>query len=549
MKRKINTFSKIIIAGVLCFCVSCSNNSKVDLTLIPVKSGEKWGYINKKGEYVINPQFADAGFFRDGLAKVVSVDGKTGFINTDGKYEIPAKFKNATPFSEGLAFVVSDGSYPVCIDKSGETIFSLKQAKYAVWFSEGLAEFVTTERKYGFADKTGQIVVNPQFEDAMPFSEGFAAVKQNDKWGFIDKSGKIVISSQFDAVGNFKNGKAVFYNGKQWGYIDTKGSYVINPQFDRAWDFSEGMAMITSGKTVGYIIEDGKIEINPQFDDAGPFQSGLAVIRQGDRYGYINKSGKIEINPQFDDATPFFNDLAFVKSGDRWGIIDKKGKYLVNPQFDQVKKIGDLFAVESDYYDAKAFINKFFEKAGNDKSFDGFRASSTLQKIIDHPLYDNVNASDKYTSYTYNKQKMTDDISVGKTQFHFTNPIYEIVTEYSEYYGYRYETGTKKQYKFPEKFSAIEYQFDLSGDAEDKGGAIANALKTEIEKRYNIKMETKKNQYSVCQDNNLSFVIIYGKYSLSLYVGFNKEYVQGLLTRTEYDEDAEEPAYIEEAND
>ncbi len=188
----------LAICCLFAFSVSCSKSNQEDLKLIPVKSGEKWGYINKKGEYLINPQFQDAGFFRNGLARVVSSDGKTGYINEDGKYIIPAKFKSGTHFFEGLAFVVSDGSFPVCIDKSGETIFSLKQAKYAVSFSEGLAVIVNKEGKFGFVDETGKMIINPQFDTANSFSEGLAVVKQNDKFGFIDKTGKIVINTQFE---------------------------------------------------------------------------------------------------------------------------------------------------------------------------------------------------------------------------------------------------------------------------------------------------------------------------------------------------------------
>lgn len=527
--------AKITFFLICCLCIfgiSCSkNNSKINLELIPVESGKKWGYINKKGEYIINPQFQDASFFRDGLARVISSDGKTGYINEDGKYAIPAKFKNGTHFTEGLAFVVSDGGYPTCIDKSGEIKFSLKQAKYAVSFSEGLAVIVTAEGKFGFVDKTGKTVINPQFDEANPFSEGLARFKQKDKWGFIDKTGKIVINPQFDDVSDFNSGKALFSNGKQWGYIDAKGSYVINPQFDQAGIFSEGMALIKQGKVYGYISEDGKIEINPQFDDAGNFQNGLAVIEQGNKYGYINKQGKIEINPQFDNASSFFGDIAFVKNADKWGIIDKKGKYLVNPQFDNIKYVfAETSYIQSDYYDATAFINKFFEKAGNSNTFDGFSVESTLQNIIDNPLYNNVNANDKYTVYTNDGQEITNEISVTKTQFHFVNPIYENVTTYSNYFGYRYETGTAKQYKFSEKVSTIEYQFDLLGDARDKGSAIASALKNEIEKRYGVKMESKNGQYIAYQDDKFSFAITYSDYSLSLYNGFNKDNLQNLLT-------------------
>lgn len=529
---KITFIKSLVICSLFAFCISCSNNSS--LNLIPVKSGEKWGYINKKGEYVITPQFQDAGFFYSGLARVVSADGKIGYISEDGKYAIPAKFKSGTHFVDGLAFVVSDGGHPSCIDKSGETKFQLKQAKYVLSFSEGLAMFATTNKKIGFADKTGKVVINPQFEDARPFSEGFAAVIQDKKWGFIDKTGKIVINPQFDGVDNFHSGKAAFSNGKQAGFIDTKGGYVINPQFDYVDFFSEGMARIKSGKQFGYITENGKIEINPQFDGAYSFSNGLAAIEQGDRYGYIDKTGKIQINPQFDNATSFFGDIAFVENADKWGIIDKQGKYLVNPQFDLIKTDLDAFSyVISDFYDASEFINKFFEKAG-DNSFDDFNTASTLQSIVDNAIYgDDVKANDKYIAYCYNTQKITDDISISKTSFHFTNPIYENVTTYDSYWGYRYVTGTTKQYKFAEKIATIEYQFDLSGDAGDKGGSIANALKTEIESRYGVKMESRNGQYAAYQDNKFSFGITYSDYSLSLHIGFDKGKLLNLLINKE----------------
>ncbi|HDS29982.1 MAG TPA: WG repeat-containing protein, partial [Firmicutes bacterium] len=52
----------------------------------------------------------------------------------------------------------------------------------------------------GFIDKTGQYVINPQFDFAFDFSEGLAPVKIAEKWGFIDKTGQFVINPQFDGI-------------------------------------------------------------------------------------------------------------------------------------------------------------------------------------------------------------------------------------------------------------------------------------------------------------------------------------------------------------
>jgi WG repeat protein len=59
-------------------------------------------------------------------------------------------------------------------------------------FSEGLAVIGTGE-KYGYIDKTSQVVIKPQFDWANAFSEGMACVTINSKEGFINQSGEIVV--------------------------------------------------------------------------------------------------------------------------------------------------------------------------------------------------------------------------------------------------------------------------------------------------------------------------------------------------------------------
>ena len=48
---------------------------------------------------------------------------------------------------------------------------------------------------YGYIDNKGTIIINPQFDEACPFSEGLASVEIGDKWGYIDKTGKYVCNT------------------------------------------------------------------------------------------------------------------------------------------------------------------------------------------------------------------------------------------------------------------------------------------------------------------------------------------------------------------
>ena len=503
----------VVLVGIILFLFLGKKIETTDHSLIPVSNDEgRWGYINRKGEYVINLQFEDADFFsEDGLAKIMSSDGKTGYINRKGEYVISATYKDGTRFSDGLAFVVSDGGFPTCIDKKGDTKFVLNAAKYVSAFNEGLAIFVTENEKYGFVDKTGNLIINAQFERALPFNGDFARIWQKETAGFIDKTGKITINPQFKAVGPFSEEMAAFYNGKQWGYINAKGAYIINPQFEDAGKFSDGMAVIKQGRSYGYINKEGKLVINPQFDAASFFSDGLAAVQSGGKFGYISKDGKYVINPQFEYAEGFHNGVALVRSADRWGFINKKGQYIVNPQFTHIKHESSNEDspdfIESDYYDASEFVKHFFERE-NGNTFDDISASTTLEKLANHPVYGaEVNARESYYADYRQIIPITNEISISHIEFYFKTPIYEIVETYNDW-GYR---STSKNYNFKATPDAIAYQFNLYGKAYEKRSVIMNALKTEVERRQGQQMKSMdadRNIYCLFQDNGkLSFAI------------------------------------------
>jgi hypothetical protein len=62
---------------------------------LPIEQNKRWGYIDSSGRIVIEPQFAGAGKFADGLAPV-EVAGKWGYINQEGVLIVkPAVFRGA----------------------------------------------------------------------------------------------------------------------------------------------------------------------------------------------------------------------------------------------------------------------------------------------------------------------------------------------------------------------------------------------------------------------------------------------------------------------
>ncbi|HED6756268.1 TPA: WG repeat-containing protein, partial [Campylobacter coli] len=70
--------------------------------LIRVKIDGQWSFLDKNGEFAIEPKFDNLGVFSEGLAGV-GLNGKYGFIDKNGEFVIKPKFDEAWDFSEGLA--------------------------------------------------------------------------------------------------------------------------------------------------------------------------------------------------------------------------------------------------------------------------------------------------------------------------------------------------------------------------------------------------------------------------------------------------------------
>ena len=140
--------------------------------LMPVQAGAdtdaegKWGYIDKTGAWVIDPQFEAACQFSEGFALVQDSSGDIHFITSDGTDPFGAlDCLTATCFCQGRAFLAGthDGDAWGCIDTTGNwfgrsTEDSLQPYVYdipLVFSTSGLAR----EQKQ-YYDVDGNVVVD-----------------------------------------------------------------------------------------------------------------------------------------------------------------------------------------------------------------------------------------------------------------------------------------------------------------------------------------------------------------------------------------------------
>jgi hypothetical protein len=98
-----------------------------------------------------------------------------------------------------------------------------------------------------------------EFECGQAFSEGLAAVAvpsalyDGSAWGFFNESGTVVISPKFSLVGSFSQGLAAVRQDDGWGFIDQRGNWVVAPQFVSLTSMNEqgfAFGVSTSGDLV-----------------------------------------------------------------------------------------------------------------------------------------------------------------------------------------------------------------------------------------------------------------------------------------------------------
>lgn len=87
-------------------------------------------------------------------------------------------------------------------------------------------------------------------------SRNLFPVAVSASWGYADRSGKMVIPPQFEQTFDFHEGLANVRIAGKYGYVDEHGVQVIPPQFDMPSDFSEGLGGVGKEERRGAVMDN-----------------------------------------------------------------------------------------------------------------------------------------------------------------------------------------------------------------------------------------------------------------------------------------------------
>ena len=323
-------------------------------------------------------------------SQIISIDGKLVNLLGEEIQEDPNKREEIDDYEE-------EDWYETWMDYEG-----LDEPLKSESVIEAICEIDDVFGQYGFKNKEGEFVIEPQYAYTHEFTNGLAAVNLGRTWyrtedgkryyenhyGYIDSKGKTIIGFQYDEAYPFnKYGVAVVYDlQKGWHLIDLTGEEIQGTRFsclskyyayyERFLEFSYEQE--TDGEKVGiYDTKERKILMEPSFSSIMEIEEDCILVYANDgEYGesdfhqyYINSKGEILYPWLYGKGfaivrQPDVNNVAAVsvskyieltgkpksyfshngKKYDRqfeFGLYSSKGEYIVLPEYEKIEKTGD----------------------------------------------------------------------------------------------------------------------------------------------------------------------------------------------------------------
>ena len=138
------------------------------------------------------------------------------------------------------------------------------------------------EKRFGYADRSGKLIVDTEYEFAYPFSEGLGCVRKNGKYGFLNRGGEVAIPFEYLDAAPFRRDWHISLRKKLMDlWIKTGNLYC-----DSVSSFHDGLAYFSVDGKYGFLNQQGDVVIEAVYDDVSYFQDGIAQVRekQSDRY-------------------------------------------------------------------------------------------------------------------------------------------------------------------------------------------------------------------------------------------------------------------------
>jgi hypothetical protein len=160
----------------------------------------------------------------------------------------------------------------------GKVVIGKKGKLKSEW--DGQMEYRYLNHQYGFMDTSGKVVVKPQYDLALDYSEGLAVVGKSEKFGYLNAQGKVQVPLIFNEASSFANGVAIVKSGSKYGCIDQKGKFIVPAKFEEINGFEAGTSNAKFNSKWGVIDTKGNWLIQPNYYHVGQCHNGIITVQE-----------------------------------------------------------------------------------------------------------------------------------------------------------------------------------------------------------------------------------------------------------------------------
>ena len=188
---------------------------------------------------------------------------------------------------------------------------------------------VERDGKWNFYNSDGGFISTVWYDEAHPFTEGYAVVRQGDEWNFIDRDGNLFSTVWFEKTYSFTYGFAVVKLNGEWNFVGTDGTLLFITGFYKTYSFVEGFGIVRMGNKWRHVDTKGNYPLSGWLDYAGHFHEGYAKIRKDGRANFIDTKGNLLLETWVLWGSYFIGGFAVVTIEDSMrNCINLQGEYV-----------------------------------------------------------------------------------------------------------------------------------------------------------------------------------------------------------------------------
>lgn len=290
-----------------------------------VWDGTYFGLLNSSFEEVVAPKYG--GIYNcnqcdlsDDLLNI-NINSKQGLMTKQGKEILPPIYNQIRPLTLNV-FLIRFNTKVGLADTTGKILID-PSLSYINYDKKTEQIQLTNGLKQGIADKKGNIIFPPIYDDIHLCKDGLFLVELNRKYGLADKRGELIIEPAYQHL--FYSDNYLFAkNNDKYGLLNLKGDVLLPLIYD-FMGYAKPNLFFKDKSTYGLMSITGKIITKFNYDTVD-LQNNYLIVSKNGKYGVLDSQGKLLVPIKYDNIK---GDMFFLHDGTTIATLNGKN-YIID---------------------------------------------------------------------------------------------------------------------------------------------------------------------------------------------------------------------------